>query len=141
MSELKITKGSNITWDTETSAEREKSIEVTTEKMQAMVFIQHSSRRYNRLRREMGGDMSKGRDKYPTTVTYAYNLMLEWQTEPGSMQGGTIKRDNHMVFAQQNEQGDIERTAKIYKKSHVTSTASSATTAGHAPSKRTNKKN
>ena len=59
--------------------------------------------------------MSKFRDEYPTTVTLAYNLMLEWQTEPSSIQGGTIKRNNNLVFVQHNKQGDSERTAKIYK--------------------------
>ena len=43
MSELKITKGSNITWDTATSADIDKAMEITTEKIQAMIFIQHSS--------------------------------------------------------------------------------------------------
>ena len=49
MSELKITKGSNITWNTATYADIEKAREVETEKMQAMVFIQHSSRQYDGL--------------------------------------------------------------------------------------------
>ena len=33
----------------------------------------------------MENNMSKGRDEYPTKVTPAYNLMLEWQLEPGSI--------------------------------------------------------
>ena len=69
MSELKIKKGSSITWDTTTSAEIEKAREVVTDKMQAMVFIKHSSRRYDRLRRGMKNNMKKGREEYPTTVT------------------------------------------------------------------------
>ena len=68
-----------------------------------MVFIQHSSREYNELRREMEDDTSKGRDEYSKTVTLTYNLMLEWQPEPGSMQGGAIQRNNNLEFAQQNE--------------------------------------
>ena len=76
MSEIKIKKGSNIIWDTATSAEIEKAREVVTEKMQAMVFIQNSSRRYDRLICMMENDMSKRRDEYPTAVTLAYNLML-----------------------------------------------------------------
>ena len=48
-------------------------------------------------------------------MTSAYNLMLEWQTEPGSMQGGSVQYDNHLAFAKHNDQGDGERTAKIYK--------------------------
>ena len=51
-------------------------------------------------------------DEYPTTVTSAYRLILKWQPEPGSMQGGY---DNHLAFAQNNDQGNGERTAKIYK--------------------------
>ena len=78
MSEIKIKKGSNITWDTATSVEIEKSREVVTEKMQAMVFIQNSSSRYDGLRCMMENDVSNRRDEYPTTVTSAYNLMLEW---------------------------------------------------------------
>ena len=83
--------------------------------MQAMVFIQHSPRQYDGLRREMENNMSKGRYEYPTTVTSAYNLMLEWQPEPGSMQGGSVQHDNHLAFAQHNEQGEGGRTAMIYK--------------------------
>ena len=49
------------------------------EKIQAMILIQQSGRRYDGIRREMENSMSKGRDEYPTTVTSAYNLMLEWQ--------------------------------------------------------------
>ena len=62
-----------------------------------------------------GKNMSKGRDEYPTTVKSAYNLMLEWKPEPGSMQGGAIQHENHLAFTQHNEQGDSERTARIYK--------------------------
>ena len=115
MYKLKITKGSNITWETADSADIEKAGEVVTEKMQGMVLIQNSSRQYDRLRREMENNMMKGRDEYPTAVTSAYNLMLEWQTEPGSMQGGSVQYDNHLAFAKHNDQGDGERTAKIYK--------------------------
>ena len=71
MSKLKITKGSKITLNTATSAEIEKAREVAREKMRAMVFIQHSLRRYDGLRREMENNMSKGRYEYPTTVTSA----------------------------------------------------------------------
>ena len=42
--------------------------------------------------------------------------MLEWQPEPGSMKGGSVQRNNHLAFMQHNEQGEGERTAKIYKK-------------------------
>ena len=56
----------------------EKAREATTDKIQAMVFIQNSSRQY----------VSKGRDEYPTTMTLAYNIMLEWEHKPGPMQGG-----------------------------------------------------
>ena len=69
MSELKLTKGSNITWDTATSVDIEKSIEAVTDNMQVMFFIQHSSRQYNRLKRKMENNMSKGRDQYQTRVT------------------------------------------------------------------------
>ena len=79
------------------------SREVVTEKMQAMVFVQHSSRQYDGLQHEMENNMSKGRDDYPTTATLAYNLMLERQPGPGSMQGRTIHRNNHLAFAQHNK--------------------------------------
>ena len=115
MSKLKIKKVSDITWDTASSVEIEKAREVATEKMQVVVFVQNSSHQYDRLQREMKTYMSKGRGEYPTTVTAAYNLMLEWKTEPGSMQGGAIQRENHLAFSQHNEQRDSERTAKIYK--------------------------
>ena len=59
--------------------------------------------------------MSKERDEYPTPVTSAYNLMLEWHTKPGLMQGGSVQRDNHLAFAQQNAQVEGKSTAKIYK--------------------------
>ena len=59
--------------------------------------------------------MSKVRNEYQTTVTSAYNLMLEWQPEPSSMQVDKIQRNNHLEFAQHNEQGNNERIAKIYK--------------------------
>ena len=75
MSKLKI-KVLTITWKTADSEDIEKSTEVATEKIQAMVFIQHSPRQYDGLRREMENNMSKGRDKYRTTATSAYNLML-----------------------------------------------------------------
>ena len=64
----------------------------------------------------MENSMSKGWDEYPTTVTSAYNLMLEWQTEPGSMQQGSVQRDNNLEFVQHNKQGEGERTEKIYNK-------------------------
>ena len=83
--------------------------------MQAMVFIQNSSRQYDGLRRKMENNMSKGRGKYPTTVTSVYNLMLEWKTEPGSMQGRSVQRENHLLFEQKNEQDNGEITANIYK--------------------------
>ena len=83
--------------------------------MKAMVFIQNSSRRYDGLRREMEKNMSKGRDKYPTTATSVNHLILEWQPEPGSMQGGSVQHDNHLEFVQHNGQGEDERTANIYK--------------------------
>ena len=41
MLELKISKGSNITWNTTTSSDIKKSREFTMEKIQAIVFIQH----------------------------------------------------------------------------------------------------
>ena len=77
MSELKITKISTIMWETACSADIEKAREVVTDKMQVMVFVQHSSRQYDGLRRKMEKNMSKGRYKYPTAVTSACNLMLE----------------------------------------------------------------
>ena len=77
MSELKITKVSTITWETEDSVDIDKAREVATEKMQSMSFVQHSSRQYDGLRRKMEKNMSKGRYKYPTAVTSACNLMLE----------------------------------------------------------------
>ena len=80
-----------------------------------MVFIHHSSYQYDLLKREMEKNMSKGRYKYPTTVTSAYNLMLEWQTKLGSIQSGAIKCDNQLEFAQHKNQGNIKRTADIYK--------------------------
>ena len=83
--------------------------------MQDVVFIHHSSRRYDGLQREMENNMSKWRDEYPTTVTSAYNLILEWQPEPSSMQVDKIQRNNHLEFSQHNEQGNNERIAKIYK--------------------------
>ena len=107
-SELKIIKGSNITCDTATSVDIDKEREVLTRKMQAMVFIQNSSRQYNGLQSEMENNMSKRRDEYPTTVTLVYNIILEWHTEPGSMQGGS-------VFEQHNNQENGKRAAKIYK--------------------------
>ena len=71
MSELKITKVSNTTWETADLADIEKAREVATEKIQAMVFIQHSSRQYDGMRSEIENNTSKGRDEYPTTVTSA----------------------------------------------------------------------
>ena len=59
--------------------------------------------------------ISKGRDKYPTMVISAYYLMLDWQPKHGSMQGGSVQRDNHLAFTQQNYQGDGKITANIYK--------------------------
>ena len=41
--------------------------------------------------------------------------MLEWQQNPGSMQGGKVQRDNHLVFVQHNEQDEGKITEKIYK--------------------------
>ena len=49
MSKLKITKGSNITWDNATSPDREKAREFTTEKILVMVFIHNSSCPYDGL--------------------------------------------------------------------------------------------
>ena len=49
MSELKIKKGSTITWETAYSSDIDRAREVATEKMQEMVFIQNSSRRYGGL--------------------------------------------------------------------------------------------
>ena len=118
MSELKIKKGSTITWETAYSADIDKAREVATDKMQAMSFIHKSSRRYDGLRSEMEKNMSKGRDAYPTEVTSAYNLMLEWQPGPGLMQGGLLQRENHLEFAQHNEKDEGKITAKIYK--HIT---------------------
>ena len=89
--------------------------EVVMEKMQAMLFIQYSSCQFNGLRSKMENTVSKGRDEYPTTVRSSYNLMLEWQPEPGSMQRGLVQRDNHLAFAQHNKQGKCKRTANIYK--------------------------
>ena len=106
-----------------------------------MIFIQHSSRRYDGLRHEMENNMSKGRDEYPITVTSAYNLMLEWQIKPNLMQGGSIKHKNHLAFAQHNKQGTRKMIDNIKKTSRATSAARSSTTAGNATSKRTNKKN
>ena len=40
--------------------------------------------------------------------------MLEWQLEPGSVQGGSVQCDNRLTFAKQNDQGDRNRTADIY---------------------------
>ena len=83
--------------------------------MQAMVSIQHSTLRYDGLRRKMKNNMLKRRDEYPTTVTSAYNLMMEWQPKPVSMQEVSVQHNNHLVFGQHNEQGEGKITAKIYK--------------------------
>ena len=83
--------------------------------MQVMVCIHHSSHQYDGLWRKTENNISKGRDYYPTTVTSAYNLMLEWQPKLGSIQDGTIQRDNNFVFVEHNEQGNSKRTANIYK--------------------------
>ena len=77
MSEPKTTKGSYINWDTEDTADIEKSGEATTENIKAMVFLQQLGSRYDGLRCETENNMSKGRYEYPTTVISAYNLMLE----------------------------------------------------------------
>ena len=61
----------------------------------------------------MENNIPRGRDDHPTAVTPAYNLMLEWQTESGSMQGGSVQRDNHLAFVQHNEQGNRKITANI----------------------------
>ena len=83
--------------------------------MQAMASIQHSSRWYDGLQRKIEKNTPKGRDEYPTTVTSSYNLILEWQPEPGSIQGGSVQHDNHLAFGQHNKKGKGEGTAKIYK--------------------------
>ena len=59
--------------------------------------------------------MLKGREEYLTMVTLAYNLILEWQPEPGSMQGGAKQYNNHLAFVQHNYQSDSKMTANIYK--------------------------
>ena len=63
----------------------------------------------------MENSISKGRGEYPTTVKSSYNLMLEWQPEPGSTQGGPVQRVNKLEFAQHKDQRDGDRTANIYK--------------------------
>ena len=62
----------------------------------------------------MENNMSKGSYNYPTMVTSAYNLILEWQPEPGSMQGGSVHRNNRLAFGQHTDQGDVKRTERIY---------------------------
>ena len=85
------------------------------DKMQEMLYIQHSSRRYDILWREMENIIPKGRGEYPPTATSAYNLMLEWQLEPGTIQGGSVQRKNNLAFMKYNDQGNGKRTSKIYK--------------------------
>ena len=84
---------------------------------------------------------TKGRYEYPTTVTLSYNLMLEWQPEPSSMQGGEIQRDNRLEFEQNNQNVDRKEQQRFTKTSHATSASRSATTSGHDPSKWTDKRN
>ena len=60
--------------------------------------------------------MTTRKVKWESANPFQNNEMLEWQPKPGPMQGGAIQRDNHLEFAQHNEQGNRERTAKIYKK-------------------------
>ena len=115
MSKLKITEGSKITWETADSADIDKARDVVTDKMQAIAFINHSLLQYDGLRSEMENNMSKGRDEYPVTVTSAYNLMMEWQPEPGSMHGVSVQRENHLAFTQHNDLGYGKRTVNIYR--------------------------
>ena len=83
------------------------------DKMQEMLYIQHSSRRYDILWRKMENIIPKGRGEYPPTATSAYNLMLEWQLEPGTIQGGSVQRKNNLAFMKYNDQGNGKRTEKI----------------------------
>ena len=63
----------------------------------------------------MENNMLKVRDEYPTAVTSAYNLMLEWKPELGLMQGGKVQHKSHLAFVKHNEKGKGERMAKINK--------------------------
>ena len=84
-----------------------------------MTFIQKASRRYDRLRRNMENNISKGRYEHPTTVKSAYNFILEWQTNHRSMQGGKVQREIYIAFLPHNEQGEGKRTAKDIQEDHL----------------------
>ena len=64
-----------------------------TENTKAMDFLLQSSKNYDGIRRELHNNMVKGNNEYPSTVTYAYNMLLEWTPDPSSVRGGEVHRD------------------------------------------------
>ena len=89
----------------------------------------------------MENSMSKGWDEYPKKVPSAYNLMLEWQTDPDQCnedQYSTTITWN--LRNTTNKEKAIEQKISTIKLS-VTSAANSGNTADHTHSRRTNKKN
>ena len=71
-----------------------------TDKTKAMAFILQSSRKYDGLRRYLHNNMVMGNNEYPTTVTDAFNMLLEWDPDPSSIAGRAVERDTrHVSFA------------------------------------------
>ena len=66
--------------------------------------------------------------------------MLKWQPEPELIQIGTVQCENNLDFLQHDDQGDGEKATKIYKKSHATRAVSWDIKAGHALSRKMNRK-
>ena len=80
-----------------TNDEIQAARKIVTDKTKAMAFILQSSRKYDGLRRHLHNNMVMGNDEYPTTVTDAFNMLLEWEPDPPSIAGRAVERDTRLL--------------------------------------------
>ena len=79
-----------------TSAEKAKL------KHQGVAFLMGGDNQYDPLHAKLANTFMLGEEKYPTSTTEAYNLLLNW-CDDSSMQQVAVQQDNgHTAFYQNN---------------------------------------
>ena len=72
------------------------------EKQQGVAFLMQSRKQYDPLRARLANQFMMGEDRYPLTVTEAYNVLYNWKDESGTASRPTVQSEEigHMSFIQ-----------------------------------------
>ncbi len=108
----------------------EQATESATQKFLAVMFLMSIDRQhYDRLLEELENDFSRGHNDYPTTVTQAYNMVVEYKHDARNVMPGAtpLPRGHHSLHRARKKGAEGNARRRIEATSSASGAANSAT--------------